>query len=185
MEDSFNISDNCRTVCALKSGDEAVFKAVYMAWSGPLQRYADSILRNEADARELVQELFVTLWLNRRRLDESKSLRNYLLRAVHNNALRECQRREVRRRREEGFKDEIAANPHIVNPEEEESPCPEELLQPAIARLPRQSRRVVEMNYLENKKHAVIASELSISRRTVETILYKALRSLRDEIKKK
>lgn len=40
------------------------------------------------------------------------------------------------------------------------------------------------MNYLEHKKHATIASELSISRRTVETILYKALRRLKGEIKK-
>ena len=40
------------------------------------------------------------------------------------------------------------------------------------------------MNFLENKKHAAIASELSISRRTVETILYKAMRRLRGEIKK-
>lgn len=184
MGDSFDISDNRRTVLALKSGNEAAFKAVYMAWNEILRRYADSILHNETDARELVQEFFVSLWMNRRRLDESKSLRNYLLRAIHNNALRECQRREVRYRREEGFRIELAADLHAGNLDEEESPCPEELLLPAIARLPRQSRRVVEMNYFENKKHAVIASELSISRRTVETILYKALRCLRNKIKK-
>ena len=175
MGDSFDISDNRRTVLALKSGDEAAFKAVYMAWSTALCRYADTILHNGTDARELVQELFVSLWLHRRRLDETKSLRNYLLRAIHNNALRECQRREIRRRREE-------LQPETAN--DERYACPEELRGPASARLPRQSRRVVEMNYLENKKHAAIASELSISRRTVETILYKALRRLRGEIKK-
>lgn len=183
MEDLFDISDNRRTVRALKSGDEAAFRAVYMAWSAPLRRYADSILRNEADAQEVVQELFVSLWMNRRRLDEEKSLRNYLLRAVHNNALRECQRREVRRRNEERLR---AERPTALaeNPEEEGNPRTEEILLPAIARLPRQSRRVVEMNFLENKKHAAIASELSISLRTVETILYKAVRRLRGEIKK-
>lgn len=185
MGDSFDISDNRRTVLALKSGDEAAFKAVYTAWSTALCRYADTILHNETDARELVQELFVSLWLHRRRLDETKSLRNYLLRAIHNNALRECQRREIRRRREELFQNEQKRQLQPENAVDERNTCPEELLLPAIARLPRQSRRVVEMNYLEQKKHAVIASELSISRRTVETILYKALRRLRGEIKKK
>lgn len=184
MGDSFDISDNRRTVLALKNGDETAFKAVYMAWCAPLRRYADTILHNEADAREIVQELFVTLWMNRRRLDETKSLRNYLLRAVHNNALRECQRREVRLRQRESLLAEHAPGHPVINPEEEERPSPEEILLPAIARLPRQSRRVVEMNYLEHKKHAAIASELSISRRTVETILYKALRRLKSEIKK-
>lgn len=184
MGDSFDISDNRRTVLALKAGDEKAFKAVYMAWCAPLRRYADSILHNETDAREIVQELFVALWMNRRRLDETKSLRNYLLRAVHNNALRECQRRDVRHRQAELLKTELQPESFTSNPEEEHHPSPEEILLPAIARLPRQSRRVVEMNYLEHKKHATIASELSISRRTVETILYKALRRLKGEIKK-
>ncbi len=184
MGDSFDISDNRRTVLALKSGNEAAFKAVYMAWSETLRRYAETILHNEVDARELVQELFVTLWLNRRHLDEEKSLRNYLLRATHNNALRECQRRAIRLRRQELLKAQNSVESLSENPDEAENERPEELLLPAIARLPHQSRRVVEMNYFEQKKHAAIASELSISRRTVETILYKALRRLRGEIKK-
>lgn len=184
MGDSFDISNNRRTVLALKSGDEAAFQAVYTAWCAPLRRYAETLLHNEADAREIVQEIFVSLWMNRRRLDEEKSLRNYLLRAVHNNALRECQRRESRRRQQERLQTEGVRPLTIPHPADEESPSPEEVLLPAIARLPRQSRKVVEMNYFEHKKHATIAAELSISRRTVETILYKALRRLRGEIKK-
>ncbi len=41
------------------------------------------------------------------------------------------------------------------------------------------------MSYWENKKNAAIATELSISVRTVETILYKVVKKLRGEIKKK
>ena len=41
------------------------------------------------------------------------------------------------------------------------------------------------MSYWEEKKNAVIADELSISIRTVETILYKVKKKLRKEIKKK
>lgn len=40
------------------------------------------------------------------------------------------------------------------------------------------------MSYWENKKNAAIATELSISVRTVETILYKVVKKLRGEIKK-
>ena len=62
-------------------------------------------------------------------------------------------------------------------------PPPE--LAPAISRLPEQSRKVLLMSYWENKKNAAIATELSISVRTVETILYKVVKKLRGEIKKK
>lgn len=55
---------------------------------------------------------------------------------------------------------------------------------PAISRLPEQSRKVLLMSYWENKKNAAIATELSISVRTVETILYKVVKKLRGEIKK-
>ena len=67
--------------------------------------------------------------------------------------------------------------------QEKEVPPPE--LAPAISRLPEQSRKVLMMSYWENKKNATIATELSISVRTVETILYKVVKKLRGEIKKK
>ena len=59
-----------------------------------------------------------------------------------------------------------------------------EVLIPAIERLPEQSRRVLQMSYWEEKKNSIIAEELSISIRTVETILYKVKKKLRGEIKK-
>uniref|UniRef100_UPI003FEE4336 sigma factor-like helix-turn-helix DNA-binding protein n=1 Tax=Alistipes shahii TaxID=328814 RepID=UPI003FEE4336 len=70
-----------------------------------------------------------------------------------------------------------------MGPGERGSPPPE--LAPAISRLPEQSRKVLLMSYWENKKNAAIATELSISVRTVETILYKVVKKLRGEIKKK
>lgn len=43
----------------------------------------------------------MAIWLNRKSLDDTKSLRNYLLRAVHNNSLRLIKAEEIRRAREE------------------------------------------------------------------------------------
>ena len=107
------------------------------------------------------------------------TLRNYLLRAVHNNSLRLLKYDEARRRREIS----AAAELHGGWDQEKEVPPPE--LAPAISRLPEQSRKVLLMSYWENKKNAAIATELSISVRTVETILYKVVKKLRGEIKKK
>lgn len=181
MRNKFDISDNRRTVLALKSGDEEAFRAVYTAYGTPLRSYAAAILHDDEEAYEVVQDLFAAVWLNRRRLDESKPLRHYLLRAAHNNALRRLKHLRARRRREELSAAEHAREQHAP---EEEPAYGRELLAPAIARLPEKSRRVLEMSYWENKKHAAIAAELSISVRTVETILYKVVRRLRREIKK-
>lgn len=179
MAYTFDISDNRRIVEALKVGDEETFKEVYTAFCAPLRNYAATILQNEQAAYEVVQDVFTAVWLNRKRLDAAKPLRNYLLRAVHNNSLRLLKYDEARRRREIS----AAAELHGGWEQEKEVPPPE--LGPAISRLPEQSRKVLMMSYWENKKNAAIATELSISVRTVETILYKVVKKLRGEIKKK
>ncbi len=181
MAGVFDISDNRRTVEALIAGDEAVFEAVYEACCARLKRYAAAILQDEEAASEVVQELFVSLWLRRRRLDPAKPLANYLLRAVHNNALRLRKYDEARRRRER----EACERIRDVRGHDVPAPVYLEQLALAVEQLPERSRRVLVMSYWENKRHAVIASELSISVRTVETILYKVMKKLRGEIKKK
>lgn len=98
MAYTFDISDNRRIVEALKTGDEETFKEVYTAFCAPLRHYATTILQNEQAAYEVVQDVFTAVWLNRKRLDAAKPLRNYLLRAVHNNSLRLLKYDEVRRR---------------------------------------------------------------------------------------
>lgn len=181
MAGTFDIADNRRTVEALKAGDEQAFKEVYTACSARLRSYAAAILRDEEAAYEVVQDVFTAVWLNRRKLDASKPLHNYLLRAVHNNALRLMKYDEARRRRESAAAAELHAG---WEPEKNSPPLYAKQLAPAISRLPEQSRKVLLMSYWENKKNAAIATELSISVRTVETILYKVVKKLRGEIKK-
>ena len=130
MAYTFDISDNRRIVEALKTGDEETFKEVYTAFCAPLRHYATTILQNEQAAYEVVQDVFTAVWLNRKRLDAAKPLRNYLLRAVHNNSLRLLKYDEARRRREIS----AAAELHGGWDQEKEVPPPE--LAPAISRLP-------------------------------------------------
>ena len=82
MAYTFDISDNRRIVEALKTGDEETFKEVYTAFCAPLRHYATTILQNEQAAYEVVQDVFTAVWLNRKRLDAAKPLRNYLLRTA-------------------------------------------------------------------------------------------------------
>ncbi len=165
------LSDNCRLVKALKAGDETAFKALYLAYSIPLRRYASTILRDEEAAYEVVQDM----------LDESKSIRNYLLRAVHNNALRLLKYNIARKVREEKM---MAVFSDICE-EDEEVTDRIKALPGVLARLPEKSRKVLMMSFWEGKKNADIAKELSISVRTVETILYKVIKRLRGEMKKR
>ena len=66
----------------------------------------------------------------------------------------------------------------------EEGPEPEQQLSALLNELPERSRQVMIMSHIENRKSADIARKLGISVRTVETILYQAMKKLRGKIKK-
>ena len=63
-------------------------------------------------------------------------------------------------------------------------PEPEQQLSALLNELPERSRQVMIMSHIENRKSADIARKLGISVRTVETILYQAMKKLRGKIKK-
>ena len=60
----------------------------------------------------------------------------------------------------------------------------EQQLSALLNELPERSRQVMIMSHIENRKSADIARKLGISVRTVETILYQAMKKLRGKIKK-
>lgn len=189
----FDISDNETTVKALKAGNEAAFEAVYMRYARPLRAYAGKILKDGELAFEVVQEVFVAVWEKRGGLDAGKPLRHYLLRAVHNNALRMLRAEEARRRREwevvrerEEQENREARNGGGERKAEEWEEREERAVavKKAVEGLPEQSRRVVRMSYWEEKKNGEIAELLGISVRTVESILYKAKQKLGQALKK-
>ncbi|MFR7807955.1 MAG: RNA polymerase sigma factor [Butyricimonas faecihominis] len=82
MQHNFDITNNGEIVDALIKGDEATFAMVYKSYFTSLRNYATTILSDQEAAYEIVQNLFVTLWENRKKLDREKSLRNYLLREL-------------------------------------------------------------------------------------------------------
>ncbi len=182
MSRMHEIPDETRLVSSIRKGDHEAFETVYIAYSGMLMKYAGMIVKNRDAAYEVVQDTFVSVWMNRKKLDPSKPVRNYLLRAVHNNSLKYVRKEMSRHSTEQ--KAASAERIVISSLEQDNSPKYDiEGLIPAVDRLPEQSRRIFKMSYWEDMKSMDIASELSISVRTVESILYKARKRLREELK--
>ena len=184
MQHNFDITNNGEIVDALIKGDEATFAMVYKSYFTSLRNYATTILSDQEAAYEIVQNLFVTLWENRKNLDREKSLRNYLLRSTHNNSLRYLKTRFLHLQHQENLKRKKSEEEQENVIRAEEGPEPEQQLSALLNELPERSRQVMIMSHIENRKSADIARKLGISVRTVETILYQAMKKLRGKIKK-
>ena len=89
---------------ALIKGEETAFEKIYKSYFALLQNYSASIVGDSEAALEIIQNIFVALWENRKNLDREKSLRNYLLRSTHNNSLRYLKTRFLHLQHQENLK---------------------------------------------------------------------------------
>lgn len=160
---------------ALIKGEETAFEKIYKSYFALLQNYSASIVGDSEAALEIIQNIFVALWENRKNLDREKSLRNYLLRSTHNNSLRYLKTRFLHLQHQENLKRKKSEEEQENVIRAEEGPEPEQQLSALLNELPERSRQVMIMSHIENRKSADIARKLGISVRTVETILYQAI----------
>jgi RNA polymerase sigma-70 factor (ECF subfamily) len=135
-------------------------------------------------AEEVVQELFYTLWKNRASLRIVLSVKSYLYGAVRNQSLQHLEHLQVRERyyRKVVAGETPGSDPHDSPQEILEYKELEQRLEFALEGLPKRRRDIFRMNRFEGKKYEQIAHEMSLSVKTIEAEMSKALHVLRKVI---
>jgi len=82
----------------LRAGEESAYAALFHEHFQALCDYATSYVKSRDDAREVVQQVFVSLFVDRARLRLDDQIGVYLYRAVHNRALNIVRSNRVRSR---------------------------------------------------------------------------------------
>jgi RNA polymerase sigma-70 factor (family 1) len=158
----------------LKQGDREAFNQIYHRYAEYLYQYALNILRDEEECTDAVQDVFVWLWENKRKVNVT-ILKAYLLAAVKYKLTRLIQ--SSKRRAEI-----LALNPLKEETFVEDSLEIKELkhaIQEFVLVLPERARQIFEMSrneYLSNKE---IALRLGISEKTVENQMTIVLKKLK------
>jgi RNA polymerase sigma-70 factor (ECF subfamily) len=158
---------------------EALFHHYYSALCG----YSESLVGMKEVAEEVVQDVFFNIWKNRETLLIRQSLKSYLYRAAFNNSMM-----YLRKMRREHFMEDLS------RPEDRaEAPDPSQLIQldevsglitQTLERLPERTREIFRLNRQEGLKYREIALKLSISEKTVEANMGKALKALRNSMER-
>ncbi len=146
-----------------------------------LMAFVCSYVGDEEAAKDIVQDAFLTLWNNRRKLDKSLSVKSYLFAIAQNYALNYLRHRKVVADNEEPLS-------HYLLQEDEPVENREKLfaaLDEKLKELPPQQRAILEKCVIQNKKYKEVADELGISVNTVKTHLARALKYLRDNLDEK
>ena len=167
---------------ALKSGDEKMFENVFRHYYGVLCNYAVSIINDQDDAEDIVQQTMIKIWEKRSMIELTTSLKSYLYRSVHNSALNRIKHGQVRKM----YADDFRSNQNVSSAPASQKIIHNELhnaISNAIESLPEQCRMVFKLSRFEELKYSEIADHLGISVKTVENHMGKALRLLRENLK--
>jgi RNA polymerase sigma-70 factor (ECF subfamily) len=168
----------------LAKRDESAFEQVFKTHFKNLHAYAMTLLRDEDEAEEMVQQVFFKLWDRAENLHFSGSVAAYLYRAVHNESLNYLKHQKVRSEHQLHVVHSMKnRTEHSAGPQDSAGKMMskelERKFQAALNELPEQCRTIFQLSRFEEMKYREIADKLDISVKTVENQMGKALKQLR------
>lgn len=164
----------------LKSNDEAAFNEIYRRFGGLLYVYACRVTREENEAEDIVQEVFIYLWDKRTHL-HIDSLSAWLYQAVRYRFFDSLDRRKVRTDHREALQQFLDQGAYTIDDYIREKELIQ-LVEKGIAALPSKMQEIFSLSRKEQLSHKEIASRLKISEKTVKNQVHNALRILKARI---
>ncbi len=153
--------------------DEHAFEQLYRRYAKDVYRYTLALLQNPADAEDVTQTTFLNAWRAYRGGVEPTKPHNWLIKIAHN-AARTRYAVSARRPQEVALDENL----HDLPVPAEEASELQGVLQ-ALAKLSFNQRSALVMRELEGRSYNEIAEALEVSVSAVETLIFRARRSLR------
>ena len=152
---------------------DQAFESLYRRHVKDVYHYALALLRNPADAEDLTQTTFLNAYRAYVKGVEVEKPQNWLIKIAHNVA-RTRYARASRRVREVPLEEHV----ELIAVPEADRPDVQGVLD-ALGQLPFNQRSALVMRELEGRSYAEIADTVGVSVSAVETLIFRARRSLR------
>lgn len=160
-------------VAQLKEGNERAFRKIYDLYHHKLYYYSLRFTHSGEAAKELVQEVFVKLWMVRENLNPDLSLQSYLYTLARHLNFKYLQKAASDSELREEIMHHYTA--HYINTEDEFVYAEYlKIAEKAVEQLPPHRRLIFKMSRYEGLSYKEIAGNLGISINTVKNHLVKA-----------
>jgi RNA polymerase sigma-70 factor, ECF subfamily len=168
----------------VREGDARAFEVVYDRHASAAFSLAYRMTGARNVAEDVVQEAFLSLWRSGARYDRARgSVRTWVLGIVHNRAIDALRRSIVHERRratEEGIEERLEAGVRTDVEAARRGEARE--VRAALAGLPAEQSRVIELAYFGGFSHSEIATMLGMPIGTVKGRMRLGLAKLRDAL---
>lgn len=164
----------------LSKGNVLAFNSLFHEYSKRLYRFAFGYLKSEAEAEELVQEVFTIVWSRRADLKEELSFKSFLF-TISFNIIR-------KHFRSRAHLSDYLTSGNIVEADTQTSGMISynslyQYIISLVDRMPAKRKEIFIKSRFEGQSIKEISEELGISHKTVENQLTNALKYLRDNLK--
>lgn len=165
----------------VQQGDPTAFERLYQACVLLLSNQAYRIVKDEDVVKDILQDVFVSLYIKRQELPEDLNVVGYLSNAVKYKV-------------SSFLRDQLSKEPHhqtllyrqqqaeLFQPNHYENKVLQQQIAAGINALPEKCRQAFMLNHYERLSYKAIAQEMGISVKTVEKHISKALQVLRREL---
>ena len=167
----------------LKNNDQLAFEVLFFKYKNKLKGFVVKLAPSQIDPDEIVQTVFIKIWLQRSRIDPQKSFSSFLFTIAKNEVIDHL-RSAVNKKIYlvgEGLSEDLNISEESNNEAQLEM---EQKVLELIRNLPDRRRQIFELSRYDGLSYKEIAFKLNISENTVDTQIRKALNYLRVEIRK-
>ena len=166
----------------IKYGAKDAYQLLFEKYAPRIYHFSLSYLKNEADAEELVQDVFLKVWEKREILDTSQNIKAYIFKIAINTIYDFIRHKNIER----SFNDFAQINFDKTINNTWDTIIFKEMqitLKELVAQMPEQRRRVFRLSKIKGLTNDEIAHKLNLSKRTVENQLYRAIIFLKEHLK--
>jgi RNA polymerase sigma-70 factor (family 1) len=162
-------------------GDQNAFCTLFRLYANDLASFILRITESKPLTEEIVQDVFLKIWLSRSNLRDIHSFRAYLFTVARNhtfNCLKQIAREKTKQQQ---WLDSVLNEAHTAQ-EPIDTPDPAALVETAVDLLPPQQKKIYTLSRQHGLKQAEIAAALNISLETVKKHMVLAIRFLKNHL---
>jgi len=167
----------------LKDGDSFAFEVLFYKYRNKIKGFAKKMVPAQIDPEEIVQEVFVRVWLKKETINPDKDFQSYLF-SIAKHLILDHLKSAVNRKLYfvgEHFQHDLLAEDGLDTTIPENA---EEKLLSLIEQIPERRREIFRLSRFEGMSYKQIAARLNITENTVDSQIRNALAFLRKEFRK-
>lgn len=178
METNINLD---KILTGLAKDDDSSLEELFNYYYPRLYNFSKSFLKIEDRIDDILQEVFVKIWQNRKKLSSSATFNSFIFTITRNLLLNELRGYlNSEKVKEEIEKHSIAQE--YSSMEQIEYADLKEKVDKIISNLPERQREIFILSRIEGLSHKEIAEKLGIKTKTVEFHITKSVRYLKDKL---